>query len=316
MQTYGQVPYKRDRGLLNYQFPMLTNYPPTSLNMPYDVIMAYTYGDLLAQNYYMDQADSIATVMTYSDTLKEAARYLYEIDDYDPITYFQWRTTGPMGRYKQVGPSCFDIDLKERIMKVFPDNQVTATCLWSDYISDVIVNYTIEGIDSGAAINRNEVKVSCTVLDTIKGKRFPDCILDNNDDANRTKNEAKNIMLSPLGACLQFTYCLGWNRLEGQSDFNIVPDSTTLGDINTGRRWIQSGSEYIIFLAFSRTGWDGTYTHCDLFPNPGNGKCYGMYPVINGHVYDPYNDFGIGVGLTVAQFKAALRQKIYSITHP
>jgi hypothetical protein len=41
-----------------------------------------------------------------------------------------------------------------------------------------------------------------------------------------------------------------------------------------------------------------------------------MDPVRNGYVYDPNNDFGFGNNLTVAQWKAALRNKIYSITHP
>jgi hypothetical protein len=40
----------------------------------------------------------------------------------------------------------------------------------------------------------------------------------------------------------------------------------------------------------------------------------GMYPVRGGIVYDPNNDLGFGTGLTVANFKSKLRQKILSIT--
>jgi len=40
-----------------------------------------------------------------------------------------------------------------------------------------------------------------------------------------------------------------------------------------------------------------------------------MFPIENGHVIDPGNEFGFGTNLTVEQWKAALRNHIYSITN-
>ncbi len=38
-----------------------------------------------------------------------------------------------------------------------------------------------------------------------------------------------------------------------------------------------------------------------------------MYPVVDGIVYDPNNDFGFGSGLTKEAFKSALRSRIANI---
>jgi hypothetical protein len=42
----------------------------------------------------------------------------------------------------------------------------------------------------------------------------------------------------------------------------------------------------------------------------------GMYPVRAGIVFDPNSDFKFGTGLTLVDFKTALRGKIFTIVHP
>lgn len=301
-------------GLLEYQFPHLTSYPPVILGMPTDVSLAYFYCDFEARTKSLKWDDSITKNATYSDSLRQAAKYIYELVDYDPVLYYQWCTTSPSAHYyRAAGPGIYPIKLCQRMLQVYPDTGRAATICTADYIADVIVDHTVEGIDTTAILAQHGVKVSCVVLDTIKGKHLPDCISDyiysNKNKINRGNHT------TTVGGCLQFEYALEWTRvnpvfkLAGQVDSN-------LGNYSTGVRWVQPDSEYIVFLQFVMTGTDSNYTYTACYPYPGCTKVFGMYPVKSGKVYDPYNDFGFGVGLTVAQFKAALRQKIYSITHP
>jgi hypothetical protein len=69
-------------------------------------------------------------------------------------------------------------------------------------------------------------------------------------------------------------------------------------------------------LNFTGLSHDANFSYVTLTPVAWFGSTCSMYPIIDGKVEDPRNDFGFGTNLTVAQFKTALRNKIYSITHP
>ncbi|HZV12157.1 MAG TPA: hypothetical protein VFA55_03010, partial [Candidatus Kapabacteria bacterium] len=269
--------------------------------MPFDVYEAYEYGDLASRTYYMHQVDSIMAKMYYADTLKEAARFLYETIDYDPIRYYVWGAGSPRFTYKQGNePGYIGLQLQQRIQKIFPDSSRTADIIYAYYIADVIVDHTVEGVDSSTPYQKlHDVKVTCIVTDTIKGRVFPPCISDNDRSVKRVKHQG-SATASVSGGCLQFEYTLEWNRLHNAgSDADIIGGDSTLGNYSTGARWIYPDSEYIVFLGFVRLGSDNSHIFCTLFPESVMGTCCGMYPVRGGYVYDPHNDFGFGTGLTV-----------------
>jgi len=293
--------------------------------MSLDVLLSYIYGDSIARKFYQVPFNNMLNGIGYSDTLRYAAKYLYEIDDYNPIKFYTWCTTDPTHRYYKplpfgtigmISPSTITSGLLQQISKTFPDSGKTAFLCSSNYIADVEVNYTVEGADTpttGRIIPL--AKVTCTVLDTIKGQVLPNCIPDPGVP-EVIKHEGEKIA-SGLGGCLQFEYIIDLARWGNW----VKPDSTNkLGDMTTGARWIQPDSEYIVFLNFmyerSTSDTSHVYAACQPMHNMHEGGVHGMYPVRGGIVYDPTNDFGFGTGLTVAQWKEALRAKIYSITHP
>ena len=63
-------------------------------------------------------------------------------------------------------------------------------------------------------------------------------------------------------------------------------------------------------------GTDGTLGYFTTFPVMFGSKA-GMFPVADGIVQDPHDDFRLGgTGLTVSEWKSRLRAKIYTFTHP
>lgn len=309
-------------GLLVYRFPLLTTFPPVTPDMPEDVRRTYLFGDSIARTIGIMEEEHEKRQLTYSDSLKQAVRYLFEANDYDPVTFFQWKTTRAPNRYKQLTPGAFVQDMQNASMYVFPDSGRTGVMVSADYIAVVHVDSTREGIDSTAAFARHSIKVSTTVLDKIKGQRLPNC------------NPAEGAGAGS-GNCLHFEYALEWYRHQfvvvpsdtipgdslnkyrhTQPFISILPD-TSLGD-STGRRWIHQDSNYVVFLSLGwyPSGKDLNHTYSDMLPIRWHGTSCGMYPIINGRVDDPTDDFGFGVGLTVQEFTTALRRKIFSITHP
>jgi hypothetical protein len=85
----------------------------------------------------------------------------------------------------------------------------------------------------------------------------------------------------------------------------------------TGGWWVKPGHEYIVFLTFFGIGADSTKGYFSVWPGTTvDGSSGGMYPVVNGIVQDPGDDFGLGSNLTVAAWKAGLRARINSIINP
>ncbi|HVZ41654.1 MAG TPA: hypothetical protein VHI13_20405, partial [Candidatus Kapabacteria bacterium] len=95
-------------------------------------------------------------------------------------------------------------------------------------------------------------------------------------------------------------------------------NDSTVGDGFAGRPgpWVQPDVDYIVLLRLQGIGGDSLYHYTSVFPVGWFGNACCMYPVVEGIVYDPHDDFGFGPGRTPAQFITALRARIYSITHP
>jgi hypothetical protein len=82
--------------------------------------------------------------------------------------------------------------------------------------------------------------------------------------------------------------------------------------------WVKPGHEYIVFLNFTGIGADSTTNYFTLNPGPsalGNG---GVYPIVDGIVQDPGDDYGIGasIGLPVSVWKSRIRARISAIVTP
>lgn len=306
-------------GALAQRFSVPTITPPLNSSMPFDVLIGYIIGDSIARNLNIAQRDSLFRNLTYSDTLKYALKYLYKMVDYDPISFFQWGSYRPIPTMYPSAPGVLHHALLERTRKIYPDKQRTAMLSTADVIAHIKVNSTQHKIDTTAVHAKNAVAVTATVIEPIKGQRIPNCWVD-----SRAKGEKERSLASVListegdkpavpGACLQFEYRLEWPRLN-KSMLRTNLDST-LVDAN-GKQWVQPDMEYIVFLRFAGLGRTANYNYAVLIPVAWFGTTCSIYPIIDGKVYDHYDDFGFGSGLTPEQFKSALGNKIHSIINP
>jgi hypothetical protein len=309
------VPSNVDGALLQ-RFPLPTVTPPLNSGMPVNVMIGYIVGDSTARGLYLYQQDQLFSNLTYSDTLKYALKYMYEMVDYDPIRFFLWGSYLPVPTMYPASPAVLHNRLIESARKVYPDKQRTAMLSAADVIAHIKINSIASKIDTTAVHARSAVAVTATVIEPIKGRRIPRCSID-----SQTKGEESRSLTSALisaegdepattGACLQFEYRLEWPRLN-HTMVQTNLDSTLVD--SDGKQWIQRNTEYIVFLRFQGLDRDGKYKYAALVPLAWFGSTCSMYPIINGKVYDPYDDFGFGAGLTPEQFKSALRDKIHAI---
>jgi hypothetical protein len=304
-QFHSHVP---DIGL-KYPIPFPRNYPPINKSMPLDVLLGYIYSDSIARNLDVPsgQVDSVIFRLCYSDTLKYALKYLYEMIDFDPVSFCQFLSRPKTSTYRRHSPNACIQSLFGRAAAVCPDSGVTSWLCKVSAIMDITVTDTTTIIDPArTSLNKLGI-VQATINDIIKGQSMPSC------DFSHLAEKGENRPLAGIGGCLNFEYQLNW-----QSEINapgFVYNPATLYDSAAGT-WVKKGSEYIALLDLRVVGYDSTRDYATIMPDQGVSTVLGMYPVRAGIVFDPNSDFKFGTGLTLVDFKTALRGKIFTIVHP
>lgn len=302
----------------------LSTFPPVTTDMPWDVLVGYIGGDGIARNLSLDTFNLFLKNATYADTVKQGLKYLYEMVDYDPMTFFLWNASPTV--YSSA-PGVIRESFLDRVAgwgqfgktgQLFAGGRVQAALCHADIIADIRVVRTDVHTDSRAGRAPTAIIVTASIIDTIKGKLVPDCI-----DFGTVIGDKKKV--SPTiqstgthhavpGSCLQFDYRTEWTTAINDDDGGLT--GASLADSGT-THYMKTDSEYVVFLQYQSIGTDSAHYYATLFPtNMGLSHYMGMYPVIAGRVHMPDNDFGYGTDMTVDDFKTALRGTIYSITHP
>ncbi|MDP4198272.1 MAG: hypothetical protein Q8922_05145 [Bacteroidota bacterium] len=303
--TYRRAVYT---GPLMFSYPVLTSYPPLSTGMPLEVLIGYIYFDSLSRTMPLARIDSFFNALGYSDTLKYALKFAYEIDDYDPVSFSQYVNNQEQYPRHRANLARVLQFLFRSISKTYPDSLKSTLLLYNaDYIAHIRVNWTNSVIDTALPVFQNGIAADCSLIDGIKGQRYPPCVLSSLHAAGTGSNKALS-----TDTCVEFTYRPDWPRFANVHSIDAT-DSTL---ILQGHQWVEADSEYIVFLQLLDLGRDTSLNYSTLEPLPTKNTMAGMYPIRGGIVFDPNNDFGFGSGLTADQFKTKLRQKINSIKNP
>ncbi|MDP4220758.1 MAG: hypothetical protein Q8916_07190 [Bacteroidota bacterium] len=284
--------------------PQLTTYPPLSADMSIDVRTGYIYLDSI-RRHYTRQMDRVIAHLTYSDTMRHALKYLYELDNYSPLLFEQYCESSPSPFYYQSSGTLLRVKLMKRATSIFPDWQHI------EMISSasIIAHIHVTGIDS--IFNRSSIAypnqrvVSCEIVDTIKGRHLPSC--------GDTFGSQRGISPQALSNCLRFCYS-PQEPLRGSKGDVSFGDPTMTDSL--GNPWVKVGADYIAFLSIYFVGSDSINLYYTITPLKHHTTQGSLYSVNSGHVSDPNNDMGFGVYPTLSDFVAGLRSKIYSITHP
>jgi hypothetical protein len=299
---------------LVYKLPWITIDPPVYPGQPKAVSDAYQFFDKELRQSKLNATDDFFKKMGYGDTSKYFMNAIYRVDDDNPLSFFSYKTE-PNVNYI-TGPNYAFISFCNNISRMYNDSGITDVLVYSDIISDIRVTDTARKLDALTPTNPlRMVAVTCQILDEIKGKMVPACPSEYlggkiSVHPHSTAPFLTSAVQADTGGCLQFQYSLDWHYYN--AGFAHKFGDSVNGD------WIRKDSEYIVFLSLSYLTSDTAHHYCfTISPSVVVwGSCMGMYPVRNGLVYDPLNDFGFGYGLTPDEFKSKLRARINNLLHP
>jgi hypothetical protein len=317
------VPTQIYDGALVYAMPILRTVPAINLSQPPSIVTDYLWLDDAFKMVKPGAIEGYIQSLSYGDTLKYLSSTLYQVVDDNPITFMRWEGAYPWPYPYKAAPGTIRTCVQSRFSKLAVDTNRTAFLLNADIIADIQVTDTLQNLCPSDPITPRTVVVTCSILDSIKGKYVPGCtfIYKNHKKGAYPQGIYPPVMVDTVpaatGTCFQFEYCPNWVR-GIQTDVSY-PGQIELTD-STGD-WIKKDSEYVVFLNFVGLMADSTNAYYALMPAWGwFGSNDGMYPVRNGVVYDPSDDFGIGAsisgGLSVAVWKSRVRARINSIVNP
>ncbi len=301
-QAFSQhPPCKPEEQNLTVEFPRLTTFPMYSTGMPYDVLIGYIALDTIA--YHSNKLDYYNFIerQTFNDTLQKIMRYYYEISDYNPILFAQ--SIRYWDSLIQVTPLEMQKYFNEKVGKVSPTPYLDRALLEHEYILHISVTDTLYNqIPDYPGASSEIYNITATVLDTIKGRVFPSC---------KTLTVMPDSSYGELqefpSSCVQFLYSPAWGFWKGHSMHRIEDDN--------GNAWVKKNKEYIVFINLGIVCTTPTNDYYTMSPLglPYKSYTFLMFPIENGIVIDPGNEFGFGYNLTVQQWKTALRNRINTI---
>jgi hypothetical protein len=298
---------------VKWQVPILTQNPANMSGIRLDVKRGYMIGDSI-EHTVNDSDHHLVHGFSDRDTLHEMFRYLYRMKDNDPILFYAWSIQGlPYGTYYQT-PQWELNSLKARsyILTRNLDSGWATALSFADYILDVQVEDTASHYDTRSRLASHVIAVSARVIDTIKGRHYLSCTdahsLPASDSRGPVLGHTASSQVDVGDGCLQFEYRPGILRI-GAGKHGSPRDSNTV--MPDGSPWIKKGMRYIVLLQLERIYEDDTALRSVfLSPIGSPTTCAGMYPVIDGIVWDPHNDLGFGTGIRVEDWKRALRSRI------
>lgn len=291
-------------GPLVHYFPVLSNRPPLTSDMPMDIIIGYLLADSIAKIATLNEIDQYLEEGISHDYLKQAMKYAYILNNYDPVLFAQWGGIDSTNDYIcSIGH--VRQSLISYVARMLPGGKLFATLLSSDFIAHVRVQSVSRTIDSSAGWARHANLVHAEILESIKGEWLPIC---NNYDEVSFADAGSYKQRAYPGGCIEFDYRDEWER--------AINPLLTKGATNFAG-WVEEGDEFIVFLKLvAVSGFaDDTlhYSSYKLTTSPAtliystNGS---MYKVVDGIVVDENNDFGFGMEISVVAWKTALYQAI------
>lgn len=312
--AYKQAGYWFDstNSMFQESFPIIRSIPPLNTGMPAIILLSYIGTDSLLRFTTQTQLDSmILATGTLNDTIRNAAKYMYLMNNYDPVLFNQYAGEVAInnvslsgGRYKS---SLYN--LKTNVSAFIAGSVVDSLRhrLFSMLFADYIIRVRILDVDSIVDKRRitsvepsttKRYTVCATILDKIKGQVIPagSCI---------SEETIISTISSQPTVSFQYLRSMYWNHNPDANGFRIQND-TALTDAN-GRLQLEVGQECVVFLNLQNQLYDyeNDYFDLDVQPICSNG----ILPIDGGNVRD-INQFW---SATVSQPYSAWRNSVISL---
>jgi hypothetical protein len=308
--------YDSTTAMFQHQFPIIRSIPPLNTSMPLDVLISYIYLDSLLRS---PASDSILNVIesqsTLNDTLKYAAKFLFTLNDYNPIILKQYAnevgfqtgsdsgltmtinnqqfTTQFKAAKYHVNLSWLRYKLADKIYQLLASDTATVklakayyAALYSNYILRVKVISIDSIMNKLSPFGMHRYKVTAQVVDTIIGKIIP--ALTNNSTLVRSQPQNKTVLNDTSSHYMTFEYVpnsyhIGTSFNRGiSSDWD--EDSSFIVSKYNHEFTMRSGQEAVVFLTFCNPIYDNQYDYFNL--DVESRTSYNALPIIGGSVRD------------------------------
>jgi len=230
--------------------------------------------------------------------------------DWNPYLFKRTQYSLPTSK---MHPATVVEKLIEKSASLSPNYKLYQLLLHSHFILHINVTDTLSRTYLSSNVPTPVAIVNYEVLDTIKGRKIPVC----KDVSVNSVDENVKAYIMPNGNsnCSQFGYSLFWERDSIRNDIKFIGGydySKSLID-KDGILWTKKGKEYIVCLYIPLICETSNYDYSSITSNVIPSLTCTMYPIENGKVQDPGNEFGFGTSVEIEDFKLLLRQKINEI---
>ncbi len=278
--------------------PIIRSIPPLSLSMPLDVLMTYIVMDSLGR-FYNDSAfrairgHNLSTALDnlepMNDTLHNIWKFVYKTTDYNPLLFRQYLSEQVLNQNANVFFKVY-YELGSLLHRAHYLEHPLKKRIASAVIPDYILKVQVVSIDSmkapftsyGDTSSYDFFKISCIVLDTIKGKVIPmDTIT---IPTYKSKEESKSVTYRFNFVVTENSY---FQLRQGYSNkphpFPLI-DSLIFDNSREIMR-VKIGQELLVFLNAYDPLWSKKQDHFHFHTSQSSCNS-GVMPILNGMVSD------------------------------
>ena len=294
-----------------YQFqvayPKLQAIPPITRDMPIEILYSYIFLDSLMRNVTPGQLktnylDRWRKEKIKNDTLIAAVKYLYKLIDYNPIGFYQYMHNQKGSIYKINLITVYSTihELLDYIISNTPNYFAMADLFKADYILKIHINsintLPRKEYSKGNFINGYVYQVNATVLDTLKGRVFQNCICDQYLNSKKSENVP---LISGSTICFTYhnaPYSNGRRKIDESlldTDRSYMPRNLVL----------KPGQDLIVTLQHCNYYWDYDYDYLSL-------NLLTAIPIINGQVKDNNKEWSNSLLLDYPHWKQEFLIKV------
>lgn len=312
-QNHDNLPYYQGTF---FNYGNISVMPPLSTDMPYDVMVGYITLDSLRRNGDISLFKEFINKQTYNDTIRTIFKYYYKMLDWNPMLFHSFIKSKD---YSELPLPIIQDEIVEKYYNISPSRGNSLVAL-SYFIYHIQVLDTLRFFDSTSVTYQRGLKCYSEILNIYKGN-----ILETNCNIHEDNLSVKNIAYSNdslqiTNPILCFDIRLDWHRGEDPGDVVLTGiDNYPWSGIKEKMvdsldiPWIKANQEYIVFLEPVLIDYYDNYNKYQLFPMDFNSLTKGIYPIINGYVQDPSNDFGLGTSVPYLDFIQNLNNIINEI---
>ncbi len=297
--------FNESNSMYQSQFPIIRSIPPLSTGMPYEIMLSYIYLDSLLRFGTEHETDiMLDSWNSLNDTMKYTCKFLYMMNDYNPIIFNQY--IGEVDLHREIDYSIRDSSYdrydsgqksygvyKNSLLKlrynlcekfrelVSSDNNALFSLLHADYILKVHITDIDSMRNKYSPFDESTPDYRYNILariDTIFKGQVVKLLPENTIFPNLKKIISNSVGYMNFTSS-SFLYSSLWSS---EGSMYQYPDTNFLR--SDGLFYLKEGQDIIVFMQFGNQKFDCEYDYFEIFPC--QSCSLNALPIIDGNVHD------------------------------